>query len=136
MRDCLKRPTWTGVFVLLLVMIGNEFAVASPIEEKLKEIVTLREKDLELQQILYSEKRISDVTSARIALARARIDLARERKDHEAVVDQLEAIVAIRKLSFETARIREEMSTGSAVEAKVELLKAEVDLERARLKKE
>lgn len=136
MRDCLKRPTWTGIFVLLLVMIGNEISVASPIEEKLKEIVTLREKDLELQQILYSEKRISDVTSARIALARARIDLARERKDHEAVVDQLEAIVAIRKLSFETARIREEMSTGSAVEAKVELLKAEVDLERARLKKE
>lgn len=136
MRDCLKRPTWTGIFVLLLVMIGNEIAVASPIEEKLKEIVTLREKDLELQQILYSEKRISDVTSARIALARARIDLARERNDHEAVVDQLEAIVAIRKLSFETARIREEMSTGSAVEAKVELLKAEVDLERARLKKE
>lgn len=136
MRDCLKRPTWTGIFVLLVVMIGNEIAVASPIEEKLKEIVTLREKDLELQQILYSEKRISDVTSARIALARARIDLARERNDHEAVVDQLEAIVAIRKLSFETARIREEMSTGSAVEAKVELLKAEVDLERARLKKE
>ncbi|MCG8602685.1 MAG: hypothetical protein MI807_21250 [Verrucomicrobiales bacterium] len=117
-------------------MIGNEIAAASPIEEKLKEIVTLREKDLELQQILYSEQRISDVTSARIALARARIDLARERKDHEAVVDQLEAIVAIRKLSFETARIREEMSTGSAVEAKVELLKAEVDLERARQEKE
>jgi hypothetical protein len=72
------------------------------------------------------------VTSARISLARARINLAKERGEAGAVVEQLEVIVAVRKLNFETARIREEMNAGSTVEARIELLQAEIELGRAK----
>lgn len=71
------------------------------------------------------------MTSARISLARARINLAKECGEAGAVVEQLEVIVAARKLNFETVQIREEMDAGSSVEARIELLQAELELERA-----
>jgi hypothetical protein len=41
-------------------------------------------------------------------------------------------IVVVRKLNFETVQIREEMNAGSSVEARIELLQAELELERAK----
>ncbi|MDA8633906.1 hypothetical protein N9L71_09155 [Verrucomicrobiales bacterium] len=72
------------------------------------------------------------MTSARISLARARINLAKECGEGGAVVEQLEVIVVVRKLNFETVQIREEMNAGSSVEVRIELLQAELELERAK----
>jgi hypothetical protein len=127
-----QKPNLVVLTCLLLLPVVASNVIGSPIKEKLKEIVKLRENELELQQRLYSEQRISDVTSARISLVRARINLAKERGEAGAVVEQLEVIVAVRKLNFETARIREEMNAGSTVEARIELLQAEIELERAK----
>ena len=97
MKPVTIRRLFFGVtLVLILICCGSIFS--SPVEEKLEEIVELRKRELDLQQRLYSEQRISDVSNARIALARARIDLAKEKGEKKAVLEQLEAIVAIGSL--------------------------------------
>ncbi|MDF1741981.1 MAG: hypothetical protein P1U86_22660 [Verrucomicrobiales bacterium] len=107
---------------------GDSGSASPVIAKKLEEIVEIRRLQLNRQQALYSDDRISDVHGARIALARARVNLAREQKDWKKMAN----ILAIQKLLFESSRIQEELGKGSSIEPKVALLQAEIDLERAK----
>jgi hypothetical protein len=111
---------------------GDSGSASPVIAKKLEEIVEIRRLQLNRQQALYSDDRISDVHGARIALARARVNLAREQKDWKKMANELENILAIQKLLFESSRIQEELGKGSSIEPKVALLQAEIDLERAK----
>lgn len=105
---------------------------------KLAEIVKVRKRIVEHYQALYGAGQASlDVVgewrSAEVELIEARIDLAREQGGHDAVVNELKALVTACEQLVERAQKLHDAARGNSVEverAQVALLKAQVRLLR------
>lgn len=117
---------------------SNSAGTDANIIAKLTEIVQIREQVVEYRQALYSAGRASSgdvdgIESARIELAEARIDLAREQGQREALVNALQGLVAAHEQRVELAKNRKNLARASDVEikeAQAALLKAQILLMR------
>ena len=104
----------------------------SAIVAKLKEIVALRETMDEAAKLAAQENRGNGDGATGIALAQARVDLARELHQQEVVIAELKKIVAIRQARYEraVAMVTRSQTQLSVSEAQIELLKAQIELAR------
>jgi hypothetical protein len=106
----------------------------SAIITKLEEIVSIREGLFETYEILLRAGRIPANSSTAIELADARIELARERGEHERILAEMQQIVLIHEEHIKRLQGRSvDQATSTEVErARALLLEAEVRLLRAK----
>ncbi|MBN8417988.1 MAG: hypothetical protein J0L73_03655 [Verrucomicrobia bacterium] len=103
---------------------------------KLTEIVQIREQLVEIEQALHTSGRDaagngSEVEVAQVELAEARVDLAREKGQRDALIAALQDLVAANERRVEWAKRMKDLARVSDVEikrAQAELLKAQVRL--------
>lgn len=106
---------------------------------KLTEIVQIREQLVEIEQALHQSGRASSengsgVELAEVELAEAKVDLAREKGQRDALIAALQDLVVANERRVEWAKRMKELARVSDVEikrAQAELLKAQVRLLRA-----
>jgi hypothetical protein len=106
---------------------------------KLTEIVQIRGQLVEIEQALHQSGRASaengsGVEVAEVELAEARVDLAREKGQRDALIAALQGLVAANERRVEWAKRMKDLARVSDVEVKraqAELLKAQVRLLRA-----
>ncbi len=106
---------------------------------KLTEVVQIREQLVEIEQALHKSGRASSengsgVEVAEVELAEARVDLAREKGQRDALIAALQGLVAANERRVEWAKRMKDLARVSDVEikrAQAELLKAQVRLLRA-----
>ena len=96
----------------------------------LKEIVHIREQLLEGQMLALKAGSIADTSSSEIALAKARIKLAKAQDQPESVLLQLKKIVEILRVRVERAELRatDRVSPSELGQARINLLQAQVRL--------
>lgn len=107
---------------------------------KLTEIVQLREQLVEIEQALHASGRAvaengSGVEVAQVELAEARVDLAREKGQRDALIAALQDLVAANERRVEWAKRMKDLARVSDVEVKrsqAALLKAQVRLLRVK----
>jgi hypothetical protein len=106
--------------------------VDSPIVSRLRQLITIRERQAELAKTLAEAGRASGGPAAAVALAEAHIELARELGQREIVLAQLEKIVQLRRewVAYVKTRAVDRLGEGKVDEAQAALLKAEVRLLR------
>jgi len=103
---------------------------------KLEEIVKLRQRELETEQIRTETGESSDDGAARLALANARMTLARELGQQDAVVTELRNLVKSYQQALDRAKAlaEEDRRTLSDLsQLRVRLLDAEIQLRREEL---
>jgi hypothetical protein len=111
-----------------------EAAKADPaIVAKLSEIVTIRERAFANYEVLLAAGRAPFEGSAAIDLAEARIELARERGQNDAIVTALKELVVAHERRLKRAQdaMKDRLPPGEVDKAKAALLEAEVRLLRA-----
>ncbi len=109
---------------------------ASPgtnIVSKLEQIVSLRQQAAQHHASLVSANRKQYDSAFDLAVAKAQLDLARERRAEVDCLKALNQIVALRKKAVELETAKESAGQGSGyavIEASAALLHAEIDVER------
>jgi hypothetical protein len=104
----MKTCALAAVCILLtgIASFGSEPASASrggteqsdsPVVSKLRQLEAIRERQAELEKTWAEAGRVSPEPAAAVALAEARIDLARELGQHDIVLAQLQKIVELRR---------------------------------------
>lgn len=132
-------------FLITLITMGATILVAedragvtSPpgtnIVSNLEQIVSLRQQAAQRHAALVSANRVPYDSAFEIALAKAQLDLARERRADEECLKALSQLVALRRkdLAFEKSLLSSDRRSSelALTEASVALLRAEIDLER------
>ena len=99
---------------------------------KLREIVTIRERQFESFKVLLTSGRAPMDDMAEIALVEAKLRLAREQRQQEAVAAELRNLVAAhqRRLKLVEAAARDRLPPGDADRVRADLLEAEIRLLR------
>jgi hypothetical protein len=112
--------------------VTNAAQADSPTVSKLRELVTIRERQAQRQQDLAKAGRASDDPAAAVALAEARIELARELGQQQIVLAQLRKILELRRdwLQYVKSRAVDRLREGDVDEAQAALLQAELRLLR------
>jgi hypothetical protein len=117
---------------------GPPAGVVDPrIIAKLEKIVALREQDAQTQRGISKENHgsSSDYTAADMALAKARLALARERRENAAIVTELRRIITLHQARLELAKLVDELqANNTALEVEVDLINAQIELEREMLR--
>ena len=104
---------------------------------KLSEIVQIRKQLVEYYQALYdagepSAENVAGLLRATVELAEARVDLAREGRQHDALITALQALVAVHEQR--TERAKRNLHVNSTNAAKVEVGRAQVALLEAQVR--
>ena len=131
----------TLVFSIVLVAQQQAASQAKPaaapeanptILAKLQEIVAIRERQFKTYELMLKTGRASPADSAEIDLVEARIRLARERHQSDAVVAELKNLVAAHERRFTKiqAYARDRGTSADIDRMKVDLLDAEIRLLR------
>lgn len=104
----------------------------STVISKLQEIVAIRERLFESEQVQLQQGRSPLESSAEIDLVEARIQLARERNQRDAVLAELRSLVAAHERRFKRVEplARDRMPQAALDQIKVGVLEAEVRLLR------
>jgi hypothetical protein len=136
------------LFTLLIALFPlghsaeNPRGIAEPdpaLISKLRDLITIREQQVEMHNVLAGAGRVSGVPSATIALAEARIELARELDQQEDVLAQMQKIVELRRgwLGQLENRTTDRVREVDIIEAHAAVIQAEVQLlrEKNRLNK-
>jgi hypothetical protein len=136
------------LFTLLIALFPlghsaeNPRGIAEPdpaLISKLRYLITIREQQVEMHNVLAGAGRVSGVPSATIALAEARIELARELDQQEDVLAQMQKIVELRRgwLGQLENRTTDRVREVDIIEAHAAVIQAEVQLlrEKNRLNK-
>lgn len=103
------------------------------IVSKLEQIVSLRQQAVQQHASLVSANKTLYDSAFDLALAKAQLDLARERRSDVDCLKALNQIVALRKKALEYVTASYTAGNGDAhavTEASVALLRAEIDAER------
>jgi hypothetical protein len=99
----------------------------------LQEIVKLRQELLKTHRVMVENGRAEDDGAAEIALAEARMQLARERRQADLVITELRNIVMTHERRLKVAKKKASVGAGSPEEvarASIALLEAQVRLRR------
>ncbi len=100
---------------------------------KLQEIVEVRQQLLKVHQIKFEHGRAEDDGAAEIALAEARIQLARERKEPDQVIAQMRDIVTTHEKLLKIAQAKARVGAAPPEEVdrlRIALLEAQLRLQR------
>jgi hypothetical protein len=102
---------------------------------RLQKIVALRQTMAEHQRQLVAASRATDDGAADLALAQARLELARELAQEEQILAELQKIVALYRRRLEVARSMADQAVKgttrlSLAEAEIQLLQAQIAVDR------
>ena len=105
----------------------------SKVVKKLREIVKIHEQIEQNQRLLAAAGQSKpDPAKSTIPLLRARIDLARELGKQQEIVTHLRELVTVCNARYHRARARQGVdSRDMMAKARIQLLKTEIELERA-----
>jgi hypothetical protein len=112
----------------------DDHAPDPAIVRDLQEIVQIRERLVANYQVLVSAGRAPDDGHAEIALAEARIDLAREQRQTDQVLAGLQRLVSVQegRLARAEARVGDRIGPIERDEIRVDVLQARIRLARER----
>lgn len=134
------------LIAVLLAMLGGYALSSAPaaarppdpdIVDKLRRIIQLQEQVVDMHGTLVQAGRARPDNAAEIALAEARIELAREQNNPEAIRAELARIVEARRgwVEYLEKLITDRYSQMDLHQARIDLIKAEVELLRAGAKR-
>ena len=127
-----------GVLILTLTAPLAAADAREPDKEvvaRLQKIVALRQTMAEHQRQLVAASRAPDDGAAELALAQARLELARELAQEEQILAELQKIVALYRRRLEVARSMADQAVKgttrlSLAEAEIQLLQAQIAVDR------